>query len=136
MTASFVESSLAVREQYERDRLRERMENEHLWAHGASTLIKRLLEFSPDHCEMRQKEGLRWVDENDVAVDLTQVEISSSVLETFLKDPIATRTLAELDVDSEDNTRLPDIFDPGNDGTIGIPDLVDGLKRLRGKPKR
>lgn len=41
-----------------------------------------------------------------------------------------------LDVDSHDHRRLSDILDPDHSGTIGVLELIDGLNRLRGEPRR
>merc|ERR1712129_202871 len=48
----------------------------------------------------------------------------------------ARHALIELDIDPEDHKYLSDILDPDNSGTIGVLELVDGLQRLRGEPRR
>merc|ERR1712232_351927 len=49
---------------------------------------------------------------------------------------IAIEALANLDIDPNDNKKLNDILDPDRDGKIHIVDLVTGLARLRGQPRR
>merc|ERR1719468_587517 len=44
--------------------------------------------------------------------------------------------LSALDINSEENAHLSDILDPDNGGSVGCMELVDGLDRLRGEPRR
>mmetsp|Transcript_134896 Transcript_134896/g.269167 ORF Transcript_134896/g.269167 Transcript_134896/m.269167 type:complete len:599 (+) Transcript_134896:111-1907(+) len=48
----------------------------------------------------------------------------------------AQHALVDLDIDKQDWRYLSDILDPDNSGTIGIFELLDGLQRLRGSPRR
>merc|ERR1712008_578891 len=69
--------------------------------------------------------------------DILKAEFPREDFDTVLKqDQSATHALTELDIDPEDHKYLSDILDPDNSGTIGILELVDGLKRLRGEPRR
>lgn len=111
------------------------MEDEILWSTRVTLLVRKLLSFSPEHSD--EVQGLNsqssFLDNLD---ELTKVEIDAAVIDFFSKDPVVVNTFAELDIDPEDNAHLADIFDPDNGGTITIRDFVDGLRRLRGKPKR
>merc|ERR1712110_1142275 len=46
------------------------------------------------------------------------------------------RALQALDIDPNDHKKLSDILDPDHSGTISIHELVNGLQRLRGQPRR
>merc|ERR1712232_1534584 len=53
-----------------------------------------------------------------------------------MMEPQARTALLNLDICEEDHEHLHDILDPDNGGTIGVLDLLDGLARLRGEPRR
>merc|ERR1712061_292392 len=54
----------------------------------------------------------------------------------MVKDPKVIKALDELDIDRADHKHLSDILDPDKSGDITVLELVTGLKRLRGEPKR
>jgi len=62
--------------------------------------------------------------------------VPGALIDQLVKDPAAEKALADLDIDSNDNQYLSDILDPTNDGRISVLDLMDGLRRLRGHPRR
>jgi len=51
-------------------------------------------------------------------------------------DGNAQEALEELDIQKTDHRYLSDILDPDNSSTIGVFELIDGLQRLRGDPRR
>jgi len=57
-------------------------------------------------------------------------------IDAWVKDPYVIHALDELDIDRQDHARLSDILDPQNDGQIPVLDLIDGIRRLRGFPRR
>merc|ERR1712061_118271 len=57
-------------------------------------------------------------------------------MEEVLKYPEAIQALNDLDIESHDHKYLADILDPDNNGSIRIVEFIDGLKRLRGEPRR
>merc|ERR1711957_449406 len=62
--------------------------------------------------------------------------VDVKTLDEVLEDSAAKQALASLDIDPEDNARLGDILDPNKNGSIDMHELISGLKRLRGDPKR
>eukprot|EP00929_Paragymnodinium_shiwhaense_P114169 TRINITY_DN824_c0_g4_i1.p1 TRINITY_DN824_c0_g4~~TRINITY_DN824_c0_g4_i1.p1 ORF type:complete len:101 (-),score=17.51 TRINITY_DN824_c0_g4_i1:418-720(-) len=54
----------------------------------------------------------------------------------MVADPDVQRALTDLEIDPEDHEQLAEILDPDQGGSITIIELIDGLKRLRGDPKR
>jgi len=68
---------------------------------------------------------------------IVEVEFSRQVIENVLQeDDIVKKALDALDIDPHDHGRLSDILDPDHSGTIGVLELVEGLRRLRGDPRR
>jgi len=134
ISAIFVESTIAARVACENNKLRQRIEDEELWARKATTLIRRLILHSEHAKEILKLEETQPL--SDTVGILGHFEVDNTALDSFLDDPITVATLAELDIDPEDNARFVDIFDPDNGGTIAVHDLIEGLNRLRGKPRR
>merc|ERR1712139_4553 len=66
------------------------------------------------------------------------MEFSTSTIDKIVreKNHRIQEHLDALDIDKEDHKRLSDILDPDHSGTVGVLELVDGLKRLRGEPRR
>jgi len=57
-------------------------------------------------------------------------------MDEIVREPAVRKVLIALDIDPDDHQYLSDILDPDNSGKIGIAELIDGLKRLRGGPRR
>jgi len=62
--------------------------------------------------------------------------VDRKVLDKVVLEPAAVDALNALDIDPHDHDKLSDILDPDHGGTIGVLDLVNGLQRLRGDPRR
>merc|ERR1719265_1277264 len=59
-----------------------------------------------------------------------------TIVKAVNEDPQVKVALEELDIEADDHKRLGDILDPDHSGTIGVPELINGLQRLRGVPRR
>jgi len=128
ISAIFVESTMAAASSLERSKKRGRLADEHLWNTRITTLIKRLMDLSPDHSiPGKMSES---VDE------IFHVAVPGSVIDLVVQDSVAIAALDDLDIDPEDHKYLADILDPDNGGFIAVSELVDGLRRLRGDPRR
>merc|ERR1711920_1120115 len=68
--------------------------------------------------------------------DICDIVISKDTIDAVVKDPAAIAALNNLDIDPGDHEFLADILDPDNSGEITIPELLDGIRRLRGEPRR
>merc|ERR1712232_830487 len=62
--------------------------------------------------------------------------IPAKSMDDVVKNPEAIDALNALDIDPEDHKILSDILDPDQSGEITVAELVQGLKRLRGEPRR
>lgn len=65
-----------------------------------------------------------------------ETEVSCEIVDRAVADAEAIAALDDLDIHPSDRTRLSDIFDPDNGGTVGIIDIATGIRRLRGEPRR
>merc|ERR1719362_519130 len=114
----------------------ERLDNKHLWAESVVTLVRSfLLVAEPD---MEGLDGLaegRYTDQ--MLSELVRITFPRQVIDEVVHhDEQALHALTKLDIDPSDHNNLSDILDPGNTGSVSIVSLVDGLKRLRGEPRR
>merc|ERR1712045_632618 len=68
--------------------------------------------------------------------EIYKVIVDNTIIDEMVKDVNAVEALNALDIDPEDHLYLSDILDPDNSGSIAIADFVDGIRRLRGDPRR
>merc|ERR1712046_483995 len=64
------------------------------------------------------------------------LEVSVDVFDDFIQDPIAIKALKDMDIGEEDHKDLYDILDSDNNGGLLIEELLTGLEKLRGEPRR
>merc|ERR1712129_409230 len=136
ISAIFVESTLAAAAKLEAAKHQQRLTDENRWAVNFVMLLRALL--ARTHGQTEQIDHLtKGRCSSQLVDDILKAEFPREDFDTVLKqDQSATHALTELDIDQEDHKYLSDILDPDNSGTIGILELVDGLKRLRGEPRR
>merc|ERR1712061_183238 len=64
------------------------------------------------------------------------LDLDTQVIDQIITEKEVIEALNALDIDPDDHKYLSDILDPDNSGSIGIVEFYDGLKRLRGGPRR
>jgi len=124
MTLSTMVAAMAL----ESSKRRARLADKKLWCTRLTTLIRRLLEVSPEHAIPEKM--------SDCIEDLYAVDLPGNIIAEFIKDPEAIQALDDLEIDQEDHEHLSDILDPDNSGSVGLFEFCDGLRRLRGNPRR
>jgi len=128
ISAIFVESTMAAAANLQSKKRQERLNDEHRWAVNFVALLRTLLQETYGQTKD--------IDEGRIN-DILKVEFDRDDFDIALEQKqLIKQALLELDIDPEDNKYLSDILDPDNSGTIGVLELVDGLKRLRGSPRR
>lgn len=128
ISAIFVESTMAAAQKMAQEKKRKRHADEHLLASRVTRLITCILKHS-EHGGLHHK-FTESVDE------LFEIEVARSVIDEAIQDPVAKEILDDLDISPQDRTRLSDIFDPDNGGTISLAHVAAGIRRLRGEPRR
>jgi len=137
ISAIFVESTMASAAELAAEKQRRRLENPKRWAVNFIRLLLAL---------MRRQ----WPEDDDFHEALSHGKLSDPMLERLQKEEIsrelfdevietdgnAQQALQELDIQRADHRYLSDILDPDNSSTIGVFELIDGLQRLRGDPRR
>lgn len=131
ISAIFVESTMSAAQRMEQEKRGKRMSDERLLATKVTRLIRCLLKYSPEHCQLLECDRLsKEVDQ------LCASEVDRNVVDQAVKDADAIDALNELDINPSDRARLSDIFDPDNGGTVQLSDVAAGIRRLRGEPRR
>eukprot|EP00928_Gymnodinium_smaydae_P061699 TRINITY_DN45729_c0_g1_i1.p1 TRINITY_DN45729_c0_g1~~TRINITY_DN45729_c0_g1_i1.p1 ORF type:complete len:600 (-),score=116.12 TRINITY_DN45729_c0_g1_i1:76-1875(-) len=127
ISAIFVESTMAVASAMSNQKKKSRLQDSKRWDTNIACLIKRLIELSDDHHIEKLSEN---VDE------VYGLELPCAKIDELSKDPVGIRALTALDIDAADREGLSEILDPDNGGTINVVELVEGIRRLRGEPRR
>lgn len=138
ISATFVERTIAASNLLYAKKIRKRLESRDLWSTLSTEFITMILKHSPSCADELpdRNDAVEKMGWKSYAQTLLSLNIETSALVSLVQDPAAKSILLELDIDPEDNGRLADIFDPDNNGTIEVGHLVEGLQRLRGKPRR
>eukprot|EP00419_Tripos_fusus_P030609 CAMPEP_0172784152 /NCGR_PEP_ID=MMETSP1074-20121228/204798_1 /TAXON_ID=2916 /ORGANISM="Ceratium fusus, Strain PA161109" /LENGTH=686 /DNA_ID=CAMNT_0013621153 /DNA_START=46 /DNA_END=2106 /DNA_ORIENTATION=+ len=136
ISAIFVESTMSSAALLASRVKQERLDNKDRWAENVVTLLRSFLVVAwPD---MEGLDGLaegRYTER--MLSELVRISFPRSVIDKVVhEDEQALQALTKLDIDPSDHNNLSDILDPGNTGSVSIVSLVDGLKRLRGEPRR
>merc|ERR1719362_2342472 len=136
ISAIFVESTLAAAAKLQASKRRKRLNDESRWALNFVALLRALLVGTRGQSGAidRMSEGRC---SRSMIEDILQAEFHRDEFDRVVhEDQSAKKALIELDIEPQDHKYLSDILDPDNGGTIGVLELVDGLKRLRGEPRR
>jgi len=132
ITAIFVESTVKAAEDLHQARKHDRLTDNYLWLTCMQTLIKKLfvhkgIDLSDTTFESYVQAGL------DGIMDET---IEEDAFGNFIQDPEVTKALRSLDIDEADDEYMFDILDSDNGGQVTVAEVIDGLQRLRGNPRR
>eukprot|EP00929_Paragymnodinium_shiwhaense_P047976 TRINITY_DN24324_c0_g1_i1.p1 TRINITY_DN24324_c0_g1~~TRINITY_DN24324_c0_g1_i1.p1 ORF type:complete len:583 (+),score=103.92 TRINITY_DN24324_c0_g1_i1:62-1810(+) len=131
ISAIFVESTLESAQGVKFRQKKARLLDHTLWATKLHTLVLKLVEL--EHLESRFSDGFSLAEQIE---DVYHMDVSRDTMNIVGRDPVAQAALADLDIDPEDHENLADILDPDQGGSIAIVELVEGISRLRGDPKR
>jgi len=128
ISAIFVETTMTVASALADEKKRSRLQDRKLWNSRITGLVRDLMETSVHH---------------DVPGHLSEsvdaiydINLASSTIDEIVKMPHVQDMLDDLDIDAQDHRILSELLDPDNGGTIGVVDFIDGLRRLRGEPRR
>jgi len=97
------------------------------WSHSISLLLRKLFDYHGTVVNGQL---------NDNLDTLAKERIPEEEFTMFISDSEVVRALDELEIGRADHKVMFDILDNDNTGTIYIYQLVDGLRRLRGDPRR
>jgi len=128
IAAIFVESTLAAASTLQSQRKTYRLNDVELWSTRIRILIAKLFEH---HGTLLDPYTLSESLDSISMVPVTEREFAG-----FIQDEVVIACLDSLEIDAADHKYLFDILDNDNTGAIFVSQLVDGLQRLRGDPRR
>eukprot|EP00929_Paragymnodinium_shiwhaense_P014809 TRINITY_DN122778_c0_g1_i1.p1 TRINITY_DN122778_c0_g1~~TRINITY_DN122778_c0_g1_i1.p1 ORF type:complete len:672 (+),score=167.17 TRINITY_DN122778_c0_g1_i1:122-2137(+) len=126
ISAIFVESTMSAAMRNQMKQKHARLQDEVLFATRIHKLVQKLCEYS-GHFDVECSHNV------DAIYDM---EIDCDVVAKVGMNEEAKAALEDLDIDAEDHEKLAEILDPDQGGSIAVIELVEGIRRLRGEPKR
>lgn len=130
ISAIFVDATMASGAEISHQKELLRLHDEQRWSKNVTIIIRELFRAGGQY-------DFPLANLSTVLDQVAQVEFSREALEDIVREsPTVVESLIALDIDSNDHRRLSDIFDPDHTGTVTVLDLMNGLQRLRGHPKR
>jgi len=130
ISAIFVDSTMSAQADIAAVTAQSRLDDEERWAGSVSIVVKELLDATP------QKEDISHLDLLKDLDKVIAVSFDRSTIELVVQSDKVSEALDALDIDVNDHKRLSDILDPDHSGAISVLELVEGLRRLRGTPRR
>eukprot|EP00929_Paragymnodinium_shiwhaense_P072252 TRINITY_DN36669_c0_g1_i1.p1 TRINITY_DN36669_c0_g1~~TRINITY_DN36669_c0_g1_i1.p1 ORF type:complete len:734 (+),score=155.45 TRINITY_DN36669_c0_g1_i1:110-2203(+) len=128
ISAIFVQSTMAAATGMKTKQKKQRLQDDDLWSTRVSTIVRQIATLI-----LGIEEADRLSDNVDVIYDL---DVSCDTMDKLGSDPVIQHALEELDVDPEDHEALSEILDVDGNGSVVVIELLQGIKRLRGNPRR
>merc|ERR1712232_485690 len=133
IVAIFVENTLAAAKGNDVLKKRQRNQDEAHWAERTQELVHTIIRIQKRLLcgDVHHAEGIE---------NLTKEAGTLTITKSFFKDLIEeeefVERLRELDIADEDIPDLFDTFDADDSGTLTVIELLKGIKKLRGDPRR
>eukprot|EP00929_Paragymnodinium_shiwhaense_P099466 TRINITY_DN6111_c0_g3_i1.p1 TRINITY_DN6111_c0_g3~~TRINITY_DN6111_c0_g3_i1.p1 ORF type:complete len:523 (-),score=118.79 TRINITY_DN6111_c0_g3_i1:67-1635(-) len=128
ISSIFVQSTMAAATGIKSKQKKARLQDESLWASRVTAIVRKLLAMTSGD------EVLGKLSDSIDAV--YALDVNCTDLDEIGGDPLVRALLEELDVDPEDHDCLSDILDVEQEGRVAVIELLQGIKRLRGNPRR
>jgi len=129
ISAIYVETIMSSEKNEKQKKMLERMEDRNLWASTATMFLQRV--FAHEDLGFATNKLSERVD------DLAELQIPRSTIEAVIHhDSVAERALLALDIDPKDRAKLGNILDHNHTGSCTVVDILNGLQRMRGAPRR
>eukprot|EP00929_Paragymnodinium_shiwhaense_P010773 TRINITY_DN11573_c0_g1_i1.p1 TRINITY_DN11573_c0_g1~~TRINITY_DN11573_c0_g1_i1.p1 ORF type:complete len:706 (-),score=129.34 TRINITY_DN11573_c0_g1_i1:968-3013(-) len=129
ISAIFVDATLAAATAMRFRQKKARIKDDDLWATRITILVRKLAEYEDLH---PPNDGSLV----DIVEQIYAMDVKTDTMRSVAADPEVMRALDDLEIDPEDHEHLAVILDPDQGGSIAIIELIDGIKCLRGDPKR
>eukprot|EP00929_Paragymnodinium_shiwhaense_P096782 TRINITY_DN58470_c0_g5_i2.p1 TRINITY_DN58470_c0_g5~~TRINITY_DN58470_c0_g5_i2.p1 ORF type:complete len:657 (+),score=110.97 TRINITY_DN58470_c0_g5_i2:112-2082(+) len=128
ISAIFVQSTMSAASAIKHKQKKERLQDDELWSSRIAIIVRKISTI------------LLGIDESEKLSDhvstIYQLDVSCEAMDDIGADPEIRAALEDLDVDPEDHEILSDILDVDQNGSVVIVELLHGIKRLRGNPRR
>uniref|UniRef100_A0A7S2QKK5 Ion transport domain-containing protein n=1 Tax=Zooxanthella nutricula TaxID=1333877 RepID=A0A7S2QKK5_9DINO len=127
IAAIFVESTMVAASGMLTAKKEERMRDKTLWNTRIMILIR--LMAAESGVDVNRKTS-------QLVPVLSGLQIPVEAIDAVVQTPEGCQALLDLDVGKEDHDYLADILDADKSGACDIGEMIDGISRLRGEPRR
>lgn len=128
ISAIFVQSTLLAANKMEMQKQMNRLSDEELWSDSVSILMRHIV--GTMELEVSLANLSAYVEE------VQDLEIPKDVISEMANHQVCASALQALDISTADVGQLADMLDPDCGGTVASSEFVEGLKCLRGEPRR
>jgi len=132
ISAIFVESTMKAASKIARTEKQYRLADDGLWNMQIGVLMHSLSEAA---VITARRHSIHSAVESEIR-QLVTLEIDTELFNEWFRDDRVRIALNDLDIDPGDHASLFDILDGDQSGTLFVNEIIDGLKRLRGEPRR
>eukprot|EP00929_Paragymnodinium_shiwhaense_P071606 TRINITY_DN36386_c0_g1_i1.p1 TRINITY_DN36386_c0_g1~~TRINITY_DN36386_c0_g1_i1.p1 ORF type:complete len:642 (+),score=85.25 TRINITY_DN36386_c0_g1_i1:74-1999(+) len=130
ISSIFIESTVSAGAEIKAEERKLRMMDVDLWASRVLAILRCVLSKSGKIEDDGQTSLSAIVD------DMYGWDLNNADIVVGLATPAAKTALHDMDVDIQDAQDLAEILDPDQNGSITVIELIDGLQRIRGCPRR
>mmetsp|Transcript_52212 Transcript_52212/g.122159 ORF Transcript_52212/g.122159 Transcript_52212/m.122159 type:complete len:666 (-) Transcript_52212:58-2055(-) len=132
IVAIFVDTVLADAKKQERERKLHRLKDRSRQRDFTAQLLEMLLDRTMEDHILKGET----IDPHEGLERITHMSVNKDSFTEFLKDPEVHLILDELDVPEEERLDIFEVLDANGNGTLQLEELIHGVIRLRGDPKR
>jgi len=133
ISAVLFENICKFEAKHDQEKLAKRLNDKALYSRSFTKVLRRILKH-PTSVDAHKRFASNMLEH---AQDLSEVRIPRSIIDEVVKnDGEAKDALNALDIDPVDQRKLSKILDSSHSGSVGVIELMNGLVRLRGMPRR
>jgi len=137
ISAIFVENTMSFASDFAAKKRRSALHDEVRWAVNVMVLLQGVLNYIDPDLPGLQELTDTGKCSSELFNQILGMQVHRNVLESVLEESAPVqKALDKLDINPCDHKHLSDILDPHNRGYIGLLEIIDGIKRLRGDPRR
>jgi len=141
INAIFVANTMASASELSNEKLQGRLLSRKIWAVNVTKVLKALLMKQTTLKAPLNMEELSELERGEcsdrVVSKLLKAQFPRALFDDVVREDGEVRdAISNLDINTDEISYLSDILDPDNGGSVGMLELVDGLRRLRGDPRR
>jgi len=129
IVAIFVENTMAAAKSNDMLQKRLRDQDQHRWNENSERLMKHIVAIKS------REEGTKLEPLTDVA-NASSLILSKPFFKILIADDFFRELMREFNIANEDIPELFDTFDADLSGFLSVKELLRGLKKMRGEPRR
>mmetsp|Transcript_43864 Transcript_43864/g.80132 ORF Transcript_43864/g.80132 Transcript_43864/m.80132 type:complete len:664 (+) Transcript_43864:85-2076(+) len=132
IVAIFVDTVLSDAKKQERESKLHRLKDRERQRDKTAKLLEMLLDKTMEDHILKGES----IDQFEGLDKITHMSVNKDAFNDFLKDPEVHTILDDLDVPEEERLDIFEVLDANGNGTLQLEELIHGVIRLRGDPRR